>query len=101
MPWRSCTTSTTVRVVHVNWTVNDATATVASCTHAPDLAITFADAQGYQFGFAPVPCKAGRYTIDKMPSHYTRVTLSRSGDYNGGANGQFDTTGNVSLDLPY
>lgn len=97
----ACMASTAVRIVHVNWTVNDAAASATSCTYAPDLAITFSDSTGYQFGFAPVPCKAGRYTVDKMPSHYTRVQLARSGDYNGGATGQFDATGNVTLDLPY
>lgn len=97
----NCTSASAVRIIHVNWTVNDAVASDTSCTHAPDLAITFSDAQGYQFGFAPVPCDAGRYTIDKMPTHYTKVQLSRSGEYSGGATGQFDSTGNVTLDLPY
>jgi hypothetical protein len=97
----TCTTSTSVRVIHVNWTVNDVAASSTSCTNAPDLAVTFSDVQGYQFGFAPVPCQAGRYTIDKMPTHYTRVQLSRAGEYSGGASGDFDATGNITLDLPY
>jgi hypothetical protein len=97
----SCVLSTSVRTIHVNWTVNAVVASTTSCTNAPNLAVTFSDAQGYQFGFAPVPCKAGRYTIDKMPTHYTRVQLSRAGEYSGGAAGEFDAAGDVTLDLPY
>jgi hypothetical protein len=97
----TCATATSVRIIHVNWTVNDVAASSTSCTNAPDLAVTFSDVQGYQFGFAPVPCQAGRYTIDKMPTHYTRVQLSRAGEYSGGASGDFDATGNITLDLPY
>jgi hypothetical protein len=96
-----CTTAASVRIVHVNWTVNDQTASDTSCVRAPDLAITFSDSEGYEFGFAPVPCDAGRYTVDKMPLAYSRVQLSRVGEYSGGAAGQFDAMGNVTLDLPY
>lgn len=96
-----CTSASSVRVVHVNWTVNDQVASDASCVRAPNLAITFSDAQGYDFGFAPVPCKAGRFTVDKMPLVYTRVELSRAGEYSGGASGQFDSAGDANLNLPY
>ncbi|HEY5951100.1 MAG TPA: hypothetical protein VIV40_36665 [Kofleriaceae bacterium] len=96
-----CTTSSSVRIVHTLWTVHDQVASDATCSAAPALDITFSTSGGEQFGFAPVPCDAGKYTIDKMPTRYTMVNLARSGDYAGGANGVFDANGNASLDLPY
>lgn len=96
-----CTTASSVRVVHVNWTVNDQVASDATCVRSPDLAVTFSDDQGYDFGFAPVPCDAGRFTVDKMPLEYTNVQLSRVGEYTGGASGRFDAAGDANLDLPY
>lgn len=96
-----CMSASSVRVVHVNWTVGDQVASDASCVRSPDLAITFSDAQGSEFGFAPVPCDAGRFTVDKMPLAYTRVQLSRVGEYSGGASGMFDSAGDANLDLPY
>jgi hypothetical protein len=96
-----CLASTAVRIIHVNWTLKGLPASETTCVHAPSLAITFGDTVGDLFGFAPVPCKAGRYTIDKMPTRFDHVELSRQGEYSGGDDGPFDATGNVTLDLPY
>jgi hypothetical protein len=91
-----------VRVIHVLWTVHELATTTMTCAAAPNLDITFLDAQQTQFGFSPVPCVEGKFTVDKMPTTYTMVNLERAGDYNGGANGTFDpTTGTASLNLPY
>jgi len=96
-----CLTADSVRFIHVNWTVKTEVASDTTCVSAPDLAITFSDPSGDLFGFAPVPCNAGRYTVDKLPTRFTRVELTRSGEYSGGASGTFDTTGTAVLDLPY
>jgi hypothetical protein len=96
-----CLAPTAVRIIHVNWTVKDQPASDATCVHAPKLSITFGDSIGDAFGFAPVPCNAGRYTIDKLPTRFTKVELDRQYEYDGGASGTFDAMGNVSLDLPY
>jgi hypothetical protein len=48
-----------------------------------------------------VPCKLGRFTVDKLPTRYTTVTLARAGDYYGGASATFDSSGNALLDLQY
>ena len=96
-----CMPASAVHVVHVNWTVGDEPASDASCASAPKLGITFSSGTGDEFGFAPVPCKAGRYTIDKMPTRINNVQLARQYEYGGGAYGSFDATGNVLLDLPY
>jgi hypothetical protein len=96
-----CASASAVRIVHTLWTVKDQLASDATCTAARSLDITFESQSGEMFGFAPVPCDAGKYTIDKMPMRFTRVTLARAGDYNGGDTGTFDAEGNASLDLPY
>jgi hypothetical protein len=95
-----CMAQTSVHIVHVNWTVNDQPASEATCTSAPNLDLTFGDAYD-QFGFSPVPCKAGRFTVDKMPLRYTQVALARAGDAGGGATSTFDANGDANLDLPY
>jgi hypothetical protein len=97
----NCTIATSVRIVHTTWTMSSQTATDATCSNAKYLDITFSATGGEMFGFAPVPCSAGKYTIDKLPMRYTLVTLARSGDYSGGASGTFDAQGNAALNLPY
>lgn len=96
-----CTTTANVRVVHAIWTMQNEQASDATCTSAKYLDITFSTSGGDSFGFAPVPCNAGKYTIDKLPTRYTMVNLARSGDYYGGASGVFDVDGTATLNLPY
>lgn len=97
-----CLSPSSVHAVHALWTVGGDPASDASCTDAPKLDITFADLGGGDtFGYSPVPCDAGKYTVDKLPTRYEMVTLSRAGDYYGGATARFDLDGNATLDLPY
>lgn len=96
-----CLASSQVWTTHTHWTVNGATASDASCTNAPLLAIDFQASYGEQFGYAPVPCNAGIYTIDKIPTWYLVVSLYRDYDGGGGAQASFDSDGNATLDLPY
>lgn len=96
-----CLTASAVWATHTNWTVKGLPASDTSCINAPKLDITFSTSSGEQFGFSPVPCDAGRYTIDKLPTRFTTVNLARAGDYSGGDTAPFDATGNAVLDLPY
>jgi hypothetical protein len=98
-----CTIASGVRIIHANWTVKGQPASDATCVSSKSLDITFStSADSFDmFGFAPVPCNAGRYTIDKMPARYTYVTLARTGDNSGGDSATFDAEGNAMLDLPY
>lgn len=96
-----CLTSSQVRVIHVTWTLQSAAADSMTCGASPNLDITFFDTSGSQFGFSPVPCVEGKFTIDKLPTWYTTVQLARTGDYNGGASGTFASDGTVALDLSY
>jgi len=101
-----CLAAADVRVIHVSWTVSGQPASATTCTAAPDLMLTFSiedygNSNEYDFGFAPVPCAEGKFTIDKMPTSYEYVDLVRNMDESGGSDGSFDGSGDVSLDLPY
>lgn len=97
-----CLSAASVHIIHVDWTIKGQPASDATCINAPKLDVTFQASTTYdQFGFSPVPCNAGRYTIDKMPTRFTNVTLARAGDGYGGDSGVFDADGNAQLDLPY
>jgi hypothetical protein len=98
---RECLNASQVRAVHTLWTIDSAAASTTSCSTAPKLAITFSSSSGEQWGYAPVPCTAGKFTIDKFPIRFGNVQLSRETEYSGGAYGTFDTSGNATLDLPY
>jgi hypothetical protein len=96
-----CLASSQVKTVHVTWTLKGAAAGAITCAASSDLDLTFAAGAGDQFGFSPVPCAEGKFTVDKLPTWYTEVELSRTGDQRGGASGLFDATGTAALDLPY
>lgn len=97
-----CLTASAVRVVRTTWTLAGVRASVDACAGAPKLAITFTTSGGGEmFGFSPVPCEAGKFTVDKLPTRFTTVTLGRVGDDYSGAAAVFDADGNAAIDLPY
>jgi hypothetical protein len=99
-----CLDASLLHVVQTVWTVSGVAASETSCVRAPELSITFyaPDKLGRDsFGFTPVPCRAGKFTVDKMPTRFESVELARRDDYGGGAYVDFDTTGTAKLDLPY
>lgn len=99
-----CLPSTDVRIIHVAWTVNGQPAGTDACAKYPNLDITFLSSDGGtydQFGFAPVPCMEGKFTVDKMPKRYVEVALQPDCLCTTAASDVFDTTGSVSLDLSF
>jgi hypothetical protein len=88
--------------VHVTWTLQSQPASSASCTSSPDLAIFFfAPGNGANWGYEPVPCAEGKFTVDKLPTWFTQVQL---GDEN--TNDSYSATidrgtGAAAIDLPY
>lgn len=97
-----CLSPSDVRTIHVTWTLSTQPASTATCSASPHLDLTFLDSAQDQFGFSPVPCVEGKFTIDKLPTWYSTVELSRTGDYgNGGATASFDASGTAALDLGY
>ena len=95
----NCYPATSIRAVVTTWTVGGEVASVASCTGHPDLSIRFATTSGDSFGFAPVPCRNGKFTIDKLPTSYTRVELAVDGaSY--ATSASITSTGDAMIDLP-
>lgn len=95
-----CLPASAVRTVHVTWTVAGQPASDAACASVGALEIEFYDTNELAHGYAPVPCAAGRYTIDKLPTRFYRVRLALV-DTDGGGRADIDEQGNASLDLPY
>lgn len=91
-----------VRFAHVRWTVSGMPASPTTCAAAPDLRLHLNNTDHIgPLGYAPVPCEAGVFSIDKLPLDFVHVWLGReSGDQL--QEGMIDaTTGEAMLDLPY
>jgi hypothetical protein len=72
----SCQPASQVFAVHVNWTVKGAPASEEACASSPDLQINFGvNEENAVFGFSPVPCVEGKFTVDKLPTRLTTVRL--------------------------
>jgi hypothetical protein len=75
-----CLPAAYVRAVRVTWTVGGAAASPASCAAHLELAIQFSDDaggdDGESFGFAPVPCMEGVFSVDRMPMSIVDVTMN-------------------------
>lgn len=94
-----CLPSSQIWTIHVNWTIAGQPASATTCTSDFELSFLVNDPSqpyGPEFGFAPVPCAEGRFTIDKMPTDYEYVILSDDQTY---VTGMFDGSGNVTLDF--
>jgi hypothetical protein len=97
----ACFLTSMVRPIHVSWTLDEMPASAQTCSGSPDLTIDFAGTASGEFSdhlrFAPVPCEAGRYSIDKLPTTFRSVSLDGRGVI--GDSGSFDDTGEAVLDL--
>ncbi len=105
-----CQLATNVRTVHITWTIAGQPAGSGTCSSSPDLELLFdetGDLSGtnYEFGFAPVPCAEGEFSIDKLPDYYAYVGLFDSSSFEGndsaGVTGTFDGSGDCALDLNF
>jgi hypothetical protein len=97
-----CLPSNELRAVHVTWTVQGAQADQTSCSNSESLELDFTGGNEGPWGYAPVPCMEGKFSIDKLPTWYTYVQLGRDGDITSGSGGKIDPDlGTVVLDLPY
>jgi hypothetical protein len=87
-----------VRVARVTWTVAGAAASDTTCATIPDLLLWFRNpSSADKFGFEPVPCHAGLFTVDKAPLYYDRVSLGVRDRYD--MIGYLDAEGQVTFDL--
>ena len=94
-----CVLPSQVRQVRIEWTVNGQPASVGACGGAIDLFIQFQSPNFEDdFGFSPVPCETGVFSVDKLPVRYRGVELGieNSGSFD---RADFDADGNAFLDL--
>jgi hypothetical protein len=93
-----CLPASEVRSVRVTWTIRGEPATVSTCASSPDFYLLFAGTQiNDTFGYEPVPCKAGLFSIDKLPRRFVSVEIGIEGRFQ--ENAAFDANGNASFDL--
>ncbi len=93
-----CLPASEVRPARVTWTIRGAPASDATCAPTPTFYVMFAGSGiNDTFGYAPVPCKAGLFTVDKLPVRFLSVEI---GVDNGFADAQaLDANGNAAFDL--
>jgi hypothetical protein len=92
----ACWPPSQIRAVHVTWTLKGMPADATTCSSMPDLEIAFSSDTERVAGYAPVPCVEGKFTIDKLPTPYTRVRL---GVGRSTAMATLDADGTAALDL--
>ncbi len=102
---KSCVDAGKIRTLAVRWSIEGQAASPTRCEAYPALYIRFtATYLDDGFGYSPVPCYAGQYSMDKLPQWYTRVELGRS-NRDGGESLSFGTltvtdAPSVQFDLP-
>lgn len=96
-----CLARSSVRGVTVKWTVNGVEAGASSCTAHPNLYLQFDGADyGDVLRFAPVPCSAGKFFVDKLPKRYVQVEIGVEGSAGAGDLTFIDAaTAQAQLDL--
>jgi hypothetical protein len=95
-----CFAAEDVRAIAVVWTVDGQPASEAACGDHQSFTLQFFADNGYSFGYQPVPCKAGKFTVDKMPKIIDFVEMFDSGTGGSGDTGSIDdATGEATLDL--
>jgi hypothetical protein len=72
-----CLPASEVRTLRLTWTIGGQPASATTCANHPDLEVFFYSANDPDdsFGFSPVPCAAGVFTIDQLPARYTSAEL--------------------------
>lgn len=87
-----------VRSIAVVWTVGGQPASDASCGTHVNFTLQFDSDVGYSYGYEPVPCRAGKFTVDKIATIINFVEMFDSGG--SGAAGQITGADNqATLDL--
>ncbi|HSD90916.1 MAG TPA: hypothetical protein VLB44_25505 [Kofleriaceae bacterium] len=93
-----CHAASDVRTIHVTWTIRGMPASSTTCATTPNFYILFSSPQvSDTYGYEPVPCAAGLFTIDKLPKRFNAVELGVDGGYSELA--AFDAQGNATFDL--
>src|SRR5690349_7909926 len=71
-----CLPPSQVRSVHVTWTIRGAPASATNCAPTPSFYVLFASPQvNDTYGYEPVPCESGLFTVDKLPRRFVSVEI--------------------------
>jgi hypothetical protein len=93
-----CLPAAEVRAVRVTWTIRGAPANATTCTPHPNFYLLFASPQvNDTFGYEPVPCAAGLFTVDKLPRRFVSVEIGVENWFQEDV--AFDSQGNAAFDL--
>ena len=95
-----CLPPSEVRTAHLTWTINGAAADSTTCAPHPDLFVDFISDANERFGFSPVPCFEGKFSIDKLPTKYTMTELGVEFSHMG-TTLPLDANGDAMFDLQY
>jgi hypothetical protein len=99
-----CYSAAQVRDIHVRWTLRGQPADAGTCADAPDLEISISSSSGASgaLGFSPVPCRSGKFSVDKAPRSLDTAALWRDGGRGEPEMAAIDrVTGDALIDLPY
>jgi hypothetical protein len=95
-----CLPPSKIYAVKVTWTVNGQPANDSTCGDSPDLYLQFDDGnQDDAFGYAPVACNAGIFSVDKLPTAYVQADLGVNGTSRKESSAIDPSTGIAAIDL--
>lgn len=93
-----CLAPSQVRSIRVMWTIKGQAASATTCAATPNFYILFASADPNDlYGYEPVPCPAGVFSIDKLPTRYVSVEMGVDGGFSQDA--QINAQGQATFDL--
>lgn len=93
-----CIAPSDVRAVRVTWTIRGMPANSATCAATPNFYVMFSSpARSDTYGYEPVPCPVGLFTVDKLPDRFNAVEIGVENGYREATT--FDSQGNASFDL--
>lgn len=93
-----CLPAGDIRLVKLSWTIRGSAASPTTCAASPDFYVQFdSPYAGDSFGFEPVPCDQGQFTVDKLPKRYNQVEIGIGNRFLDAA--PIDATGQATFDL--
>jgi hypothetical protein len=94
-----CLAAGDIRMVKVTWTVGGAPASATTCASHPDLTVELgSDYVGDTVGWAPVPCAAGQFTLDKIARRFQNAAIGYGTSTS--LTGFIDANGVAAFQLP-
>jgi len=93
-----CLPTSEVRPVRVTWTIRGMAASATTCAPHPNFYVLFSSpAVNDTFGYEPVPCASGLFTVDKLPRRFVSVEIGVENWFM--EDQAFDAQGNAAFDL--